>query len=44
MTRTVEYLQNRIHMLSERDVMMNKNIINKLQRQIRALEKKSESK
>ena len=44
MTRTVEYLNNRIHMLSERDAMANKNIVNKLQRQVRALEKKSESK
>lgn len=44
MARTIEYLQNRIHMLSERDAMANKNIINKLQRQIRALEKKNESK
>lgn len=44
MARTIEYLQNRIHMLSERDAMTNKNIINKLQRQIRAVEKKNESK
>ena len=44
MTRTVEYLQNRIHMLTERDAVMNKSIINKLQRQIRAQEKKNESK
>lgn len=44
MARTIEYLQNRIHMLTERDAMMNKSIINKLQRQIRALEKKNESK
>lgn len=44
MTRTIEYLQNRIHMLSERDATMNKSIINKLQRQIKALEKKNESK
>jgi prefoldin subunit 5 len=43
MTRTIEYLQNRIHKLTEKDFMMNKNIINKLQRQIRALEKKNES-
>lgn len=43
MTRTIEYLNNRIHKLTEKDFMMNKNIINKLQRQIRALEKKNES-
>lgn len=43
MTKTIEYLQNRIHKLTEKDFMMNKNIISKLQRQIRALEKKNES-
>lgn len=44
MTRTIGYFENRVHKLTERDFMMNKNIINKLQRQIRALEKKNESK
>ena len=44
MTRTIGYFENRVHKLAERDFMMNKNIINKLQRQIRALEKKNESK
>ena len=44
MTRTIEYFQNRIHTLTERGEVMNKSIINKLQRQIRALEKKNESK
>ena len=43
MTRTIEYLTNRIHKLTEKDFMMNKRIINKLQRQVRALEKKNES-
>lgn len=43
MTRTVEYIQNRIHKLTEKDYMMNKNIISKLQRQLRAIEKKNES-
>ena len=43
MTRTIEYLNNRIHKLTEKDEVVNKNIINKLQRQIRALEKKNES-
>ena len=43
MTRTIEYLTNRIHKLTEKDYMMNKNIINKLQRQVRALEQKNES-
>lgn len=43
MTKTVEYLNNRIHKLTEKDFMMNKRIINKLQRQLRALEKKNES-
>lgn len=42
MTRTVEYLNNRIHKLTEKDFMMNKRIINKLQRQLRAIEKKNE--
>ena len=44
MTKTIEYLQNRIHKLTEKDYMVNKNIINKLQRQVRALEKEKESK
>ena len=44
MTKTIEYLQNRIHMLTERDAITNKSIINKLQRQVRALEKEKESK
>ena len=44
MTKTIEYLQNRIHKLTEKDYTMNKNIINKLQRQVRALEKEKESK
>lgn len=43
MTRTIEYLNNRVHKLTEKDEVANKNIINKLQRQIRALEKKNES-
>ena len=43
MTRTIEYLNNRIHKLTAKDFIMNKNIISKLQRQIRALEKKNES-
>lgn len=43
MTRTIEYLTNRIHKLTEKDFMMNKRIINKLQRQVRALEQKNES-
>lgn len=43
MTRTIEYLTNRIHKLTEKDFMTNKRIINKLQRQVRALEKKNES-
>jgi hypothetical protein len=32
-----------MHKLTEKDFMMNKRIINKLQRQLRALEKKNES-
>ena len=43
MTRTIEYLTNRIHKLTEKDFMMNKRIINKLQRQVRALEQKNKS-
>ena len=33
-------LKNRIHLLEKRDEVMNRNIINKLMRKIRALENK----
>ena len=37
---TVEYLENRARKLENRDPVINRNIINKLRRQIRALESK----
>ena len=40
MTRTIEMLKGRIHLLQERGEETNKNIINKLKRQIRKLENK----
>lgn len=40
MRRTVEYLENRARKLENRDPVINRNIINKLYRQIRALESK----
>ena len=43
MTRTIEALKVRVHKLEQKDAAINKRIINKLVRQIRALEKKNES-
>lgn len=40
MRRTVEYLENRARKLENRDPVINRNIINKLRRQIRASESK----
>lgn len=40
MTQTVEMLQARINILRERGEEQNRNIINKLKRQIRKLENK----
>lgn len=40
MTITIEKLKNRIHLLQERGEEVNKNIINKLKRQLRKLENK----
>ena len=40
MTNTVEMLQARINLLSQRDPVGNANIINKLKRKIRKLENK----
>lgn len=40
MARTIEALQNRIHLLQQRDPVLNAKIIKKLQRQIRAMENK----
>lgn len=37
-TNMIENLKTRIHKLKEKDAMMNKNIINKLERKIRKLE------
>lgn len=38
MKPTIESLQVQIHKLEQRDPVMNRNIINKLKRKIRALE------
>lgn len=38
MTRTVEMLKARINLLEQRNEVMNRNIINKLKREIRKLE------
>lgn len=35
--RTVSSIENRINLLTERDPVMNQNIINKLKRKIRAM-------
>ena len=39
MGNTIEYLKNRAHKLEQRDPVANANIIKKLMRKIRALEK-----
>lgn len=39
MSHTTEYYKLRIHMLEERDAMVNQNIINKLKRKIRVVER-----
>ena len=44
MKHTVEQLKNRMHKLAEKDPVTNKNIINKLKRQIRAKENENGSK
>ena len=36
---TIESIKNRIHILEMRDPIMNRNIINKLKRRLRNLEK-----
>jgi hypothetical protein len=38
MTRTIEYYRMRIHKLEQCDESVNRNIINKLKRKVRALE------
>lgn len=38
MKKTIESLKTRIHLLKERDAVVNANIINKLNRQLRAAE------
>lgn len=40
MTKTVEMLQARMNLLKERGEEKNKNIINKIKREIRKLEQK----
>lgn len=42
MTKTASIIQNRIHILTVRNPIMNQNIIRKLKRQLRKLEKVSE--
>lgn len=39
MTHTIEMLKVRIHNLKQRDAVANKNIINKLERKVRKMEK-----
>lgn len=39
MNNTIEALKIRIHKLQQRDPVVNANIINKLKRRVRALEK-----
>lgn len=41
MNNTIEQLKARIHLLQQRDPVVNANIINKLKRRIRALENKA---
>lgn len=38
MNRTIEYFKVRLHKLEQRDPVVNRNIINKLRRKIRAME------
>ena len=40
MNRTVESMENRIHLLMQRDPVANEKIVKKLQRKIRSLENK----
>ena len=40
MKRTIEELEIRIHQLEQRDPVINKNIVNKLKRQITSLQLK----
>ena len=40
MTKTVEMLKARIHLLTQRDEVGNMHIINKLKREVRNLEQK----
>ena len=42
MRHTIEVLKLRIHNLKQKDAVANKNIINKLERKIRKMEKKYE--
>lgn len=39
MTNTIDMLKIRIHKLQQRDPVVNANIINKLKRRVRVLEK-----
>lgn len=39
MTRTIESLKVRIHQLEQRDAIGNQNIIKKLKRKVRAMER-----
>lgn len=42
MTKTIEILEARINLLEQRDPVENRNIVNKLKRQIRKLENKAD--
>ena len=37
MNRTIEYYENRIHRLEQRDAVANKNIISKIRRKIKMM-------
>ena len=43
MTNNIEAIKARINLLQERDPIANENIVNKLKRRIRLLEKKEDS-
>lgn len=43
MKHTVETLENRIHKLTQKDVVGNTRLINKLKRKIRAIENKEKA-
>ena len=42
MNRTIEYYKTRIHQLEQKDESLNRRIINKLKRRVRAMENKGQ--